>query len=748
MKNPLNKRIPRELKQDLGKYIALFLFITLTIGLISGFLVADDSLRKSYDESFNRYNVEDGHFILEKKADAALIKKVEKKNVKVENLFYKNKKWKDNKTVRVYQIRKKVNRQDLLSGSLPGKKNEIALDRLFAKNNGLKTGDTIRIGGKDLKITGLVALTDYSALFQKNADLMFDSTRFGVGVMTRSGFDAIGENGLNYCYAWISKDKNLSMKEKKAEGEKIQNVLKRNAVLTEMILRDENQAIKFTGSDMGGDRSMMLVLLYVIIVVLGFVFAVTARSTLRRESSAIGTLRASGYSRGEMIRHYLVLPTLITLLAAIVGNVLGYTVMRDVMAALYLNSYSLTAYHTLWNGTAFFQTTVIPCIMAMVIDFLVLAWTFRIRPLDFLHHEISGKKGKHRAVRLPNFRFVTRFRIRIILQNLSGYLVLFIGILLATLLLLFGILLNPMLEHYSREVDDSLIAKYQYILKAPANTDTEDVEKYAVTSLDKSSTEEITIYGISKNSAYLPELKLPKEKNSVLVNDGFLKKYRLNVGDNVTLEKKYSDKKYTFRIAGSWHYVGSLAFFMSRENYNKVFKEEKGYYNGYFSDKKIKDIPSANTVSIITEKDLNAVSKQLKISMGEMFSVIVVFAVILYILLMYLLARLVIEKNASSIAMIRILGCSSRKAGRLYNSATALVVVISVLISAPLAGKIIRGLYWEMMRTYHGWMDLYYAPWEWPMIIVCGLGSYFVVSVLLGRRVRKIPLSQALKDMD
>ena len=42
MKNPLRKRFLRELKQDFGKYAVIFLFITLTIGFISGFLVADN----------------------------------------------------------------------------------------------------------------------------------------------------------------------------------------------------------------------------------------------------------------------------------------------------------------------------------------------------------------------------------------------------------------------------------------------------------------------------------------------------------------------------------------------------------------------------------------------------------------------------------------------------------------------------------------------------------------------------------
>ena len=55
MTNPLNKRIPRELKSDFGKYTALFLFLSLTIFLTSGFLVADNSMKSAYDESFEKY---------------------------------------------------------------------------------------------------------------------------------------------------------------------------------------------------------------------------------------------------------------------------------------------------------------------------------------------------------------------------------------------------------------------------------------------------------------------------------------------------------------------------------------------------------------------------------------------------------------------------------------------------------------------------------------------------------------------
>ena len=54
MKNPLFKRLPYILKDEIAKYLIIFLFMAGSIGLISGFLVADGSMIKAYNESFDK----------------------------------------------------------------------------------------------------------------------------------------------------------------------------------------------------------------------------------------------------------------------------------------------------------------------------------------------------------------------------------------------------------------------------------------------------------------------------------------------------------------------------------------------------------------------------------------------------------------------------------------------------------------------------------------------------------------------
>ena len=73
-------------------------------------------------------------------------------------------------------------------------------------------------------------------------------------------------------------------------------VLVKYGNVTGFIPAYSNQAITFTGEDMGGDKAMMEVLLYILIVIIAFVFAVTTNNTITKEASVIGTLRASGIS--------------------------------------------------------------------------------------------------------------------------------------------------------------------------------------------------------------------------------------------------------------------------------------------------------------------------------------------------------------------------------------------------------------------------------------------------------------------
>lgn len=760
MRNPLNKRFLRELKGELAKYIVIFVFMTAVIGFISGFLIADGSMYDTYNKSFEKYNIEDGNFELYSKADESVIDKLEKENVTIYENFYKEeivvrhnniKNDEDSQsTLRFYVNREEIDKVDLMEGSLPEDINEIAIDRMYAENNDIKVQDTLTVGSRILKVTGLVALSDYSSLFSDNSDTMFDSLKFGVGVVSQKCFDAYDDTHIHYVYSWLYDNKPEDDKEAKLMADDFVKTISANAILVNYIPQYINQAIHFTGDDIGSDRSMMIVLLYVLIVIMAFVFAVTTNNTIVKEANVIGTLRASGYTRGELLRHYILLPIIVTIFGALVGNILGYTVFKDIFVATYYGSYSLPTYHTLWNADAFLLTTVVPVIIMLVINIVIIGCRLKLSPLKFLRRDLSGKQKK-KAMRLPAFRFFNRFRLRIIIQNMPNYITLFIGILFANVLLLFGIMLGPMLTHYQNEITDKLIAKHQYVLKTLVDVDDNAAEKYCVKTLatieGRLKSEDVLVYGVKDNSIYADINTASLKDNEVYITNGYADKFRIKKGDKITLKEKYDDNEYEFTVKDMYDYPSSFAIFMSDAAFKNVFDKSEDYYSGYFSDN-ILDIDEKYVATQITLDDLTKVSRQLDRSMGETFNLVKIFAVVLFAVLMFLLTKLIVEKNTTSISMVKILGYSNREISRLYVTSTTIVVVLSVALSIGLSVIIMNYLFRVFMEEMSGWISCYYAPHIFPVMFILNITVYAVISFFMMAKIKKIPMDEALKTVE
>ena len=771
MKSPLRKRIPRELKGEFGKYLVVFLLMVLTIGFVSGFLVADGSMLKAYDESFDKYNIENGNFRTAEKVYRSQWKDIEAAGVTLYENYYIEEALDNGSTMRFFKNREQVNKVCLMKGEMPSEQGEIAIDRMYADNNSLQVGDTLTGGKKSWKITGLVALSDYSALFQNNNDSMFDSVKFGVGVVTPEEFETLSQEKLQYNYAWIYNKQPENEKEEKKVSEDLMEDIGNVVTLETFVPRYLNQAIIFTGDDMGGDKAMVVMLLYIVIVIMAFVFGITISNTIRKEAGVIGTLRASGYTRRELILHYMTLPVLVTLAGALVGNILGYTIFKGVCAGMYYGSYSLPTYVTVWNAEAFLLTTVVPVIIMILINYAVLRYRLQLSPLKFLRRDFSGKKQKRAMYLSPKIGIFSRFRLRVIFQNVSNYLVLFVGVIFANLLLFFGMLLPSALDHYQLEIQENMLAKYQYMLSVPASvssgnkldgmislleyymdtrTDNKDAEKFSAYSLNtmpgKYKSEEIVLYGVEPDSQYI---HADLSGDGVYISSAYADKFRIKKGDTITLKEKYEKDEYFFKVDGIYDYTASLCVFMERDKLNEVFDLGDDYFGGYFSNTEIKDIDSKYIGSVIDLESLTKISRQLDVSMGDMMGMMYGFSVIIFLVVIYLLSKVIIEKNAQAISMTKILGYTDGEISRLYILSNSLVVVICLLLSLPIERQIMEVLFREMMlSSISGWITMWVDPMIYVKMMAIGIATYAVVAVLEFRRIRHVPMDEALKNVE
>lgn len=772
MKSPLRKRIPRELREELGKYLVVLILMISTIGFVSGFLVADGSMLQAYNDGFEKYNIEDGNFRVKKEITPSQKKKITAKGVILYENFYIEQTVDNGSTMRFFKNRKDVNRVCLMKGKMPKESDEVAIDRMYADNNHISVGDTLTSSGKKWKVTGLVALSDYSCLFQNNNDSMFDAVKFGVSVVTPEGFETLNQDKLQYSYSWQYDKAPKTERQEKKVSEKFMETLGKEVSLEAFVPRYQNQAINFTGDDMGSDKAMMIVLLYIVIVIMAFVFGITISNTIRKEAGVIGTLRASGYTKTELIRHYMALPIIITLIGAIIGNILGYTVMKNVCASMYYGSYSLPTYVTIWNGDAFRMTTLVPILIMLVVNYGVLRHKLRLSPLKFLRRDLSGKKQTKALPLTPKLRIFHRFRLRVIFQNMSNYAVLFVGIVFANLLLFFGLLLPSTLNHYQQEIKSNMLAKYQYMLDVPVravsgddsenvlellqyymgtktlNDDAEAFSAYSLNTLpSKYKTDEVLLYGIEKNSKYI-DVDFD-DSGDVYISGAYAEKFQLEPGDKITLKEKYDKKKYTFKVKGIYDYSGALCVFMPQKQLNDTFDLGSYYFSGYFSNSKITDINKKYIGSVVNLEALTKVSRQLTVSMGSMMNLVKGFAIGIFIVLIYLLSKIIIEKNTQSISMAKILGYTNGEIGKLYIWSTTIVVVICLLLSLPIEKAIMGVVFREMMlSSVSGWIALWIDPKIYLKMFLIGIGTYAIVSLLEYRRIRRIPMEEALKNAE
>ena len=483
--------------------------------------------------------------------------------------------------------------------------------------------------------------------------------------------------------------------------------------------------------------------------VIAFIFAVTITNTINKEATIIGTLRASGYSKREITAHYMEIPLIVTIISAIIGNILGYTVFKYVCVGMYYGSYSLPTYTTVWSAEAFVLTTLVPFIIMLVVNYVFIRKKLRLSPMKFIRNDLSTSKKK-KAIRLPHFKFFNRFRIRVIIQNRYNYLTLFVGIIFANLLLLFGLMLPALLDSYNDSIIEHMAAKYQYVLKTPLETETKDVEKYFMSTVEKTGDngekDDISVYGISDDSKYL---SMDFESGKVYVSDVFADKYRLKKGDKFTLKESYGTKKHTFEIGGVYEYPIGLTIFMNKKDFCKEFNVKDNEFTGYFSNKKIKDIEQEYIYSVITQDDLTKMARQMDVSMGSMMNMVNIVSVLLSMLVMYLLIKLVIEKNSLSISMVKILGYDNNEIRKLYLTATTWVVIACVALSIPVVVWIIKDLiYRPMMMEMKGWIILKMDPIVYGEMFILGMLAYAVVSFLEFRKIKKIPMTDALKNVE
>ncbi|MBQ9690817.1 MAG: ABC transporter permease, partial [Eggerthellaceae bacterium] len=397
----------------------------------------------------------------------------------------------------------------------------------------------------------------------------------------------------------------------------------------------------------------------------------------------------------------------------------------------------------------------------------------------------------------------TRFRLRIFTKNWMRFLTLFIGIMFGSLLLVFGFCLLPTMDYNADQMSENLLAEHIYILKTPVEIDvTEDeraayaaaerltfeetdsfapaelmslmqkaaavdadaymkntlfnskeviqgAEKIATTSLliDKprsNTAEEITVYGIEETSKY-KDIEIAH--NKVVAGLGFVEKLGIQVEERITLYNKMSGDEYSFVIDGTTGNKNDMNIYISRSYYNTVFDNDETWFNGYISNDPL-NITKHYVATEITPASMKRISEQMHDSMGNMIYLLVLVSLPIYFVLIYLLTKIVIDKNARYISYMKVFGYRNSEINTLYIRSISATVIASLIISIPVLIVLVKWIIGIAMYNYSGNFVVSTPLNELLKVALLGIVTYAVVAFFHIRAIKRIPLSLAMKTYE
>ena len=116
--------------------------------------------------------------------------------------------------------------------------------------------------------------------------------------------------------------------------------------------------------------------------------------------------------------------------------------------------------------------------------------------------------------------------------------------------------------------------------------------------------------------------------------------------------------------------------------------------------------------------------------------------------IMYFMTKLVIDKNALSISYMKVFGYEGREIRKLYLTATTFVVVVSLIVCIPLEIALFKGTLVFLSSMIEGYIKFYLPTYVYFEIVIIGMVAYLCINALHMYHVKKIPMTEALKNRE
>ncbi|MFT8349672.1 FtsX-like permease family protein [Clostridium saccharoperbutylacetonicum] len=734
----LNKRIIREFTENIGRYLGLIVLVLISSMAIVGFSDSTDTIINAGEKAALENNREDGELYVNEPLNNMTLEKIKDLGVNIEEKFYVDYKLYENQTIRIFKDRKNINKLSITQGEKLNKDNDIILDSHFGQANKYNIDNNLKIQNKKFSIVGYGAAPDYTYVIQKLSDVVPNPKNFGIGFVSEEGFSDL----KNKSYSYVFKLNGVS-------ADKIENIVSKNAVVTEFTkISDNTRAIGYI-DDSKTNKNISIIIGFVLCIMIGFMISMSLINSIDEESPIIGALYSLGYIKNEILKHFMILPVIIVSAGAILGTGMGF-IIEDSIGKATSSAYSLPNAQRIYPLYLIFTGVFIPILIVLIINYFIISRKLNSTPLQLLRRE--RKSSKLNKIKINHFGFITKFRLREFFREIRGNIILFSGIFMATFLLVFGVSSKSAINGYVKNVKGEITYNYMYTLKLPIEiTENDGLEKCTFKSLaiyfkDLGLDMDVTLQGINEKSNFYA-FNINENDSGVYISEGVKNKFDLKTGDNITLKDKSENKIFNLKVKGIVNYKSGLNIFMNRTQMNKLLKEDKSYFNGYLSKKKL-DIDDDYIFSETSSNNIVKSAESLTSMLLPIIVILIGLSSILFVISMYLLLKLMIDKSIQSISLVKIFGYNQREINKLYLGSSLYTVIFSAVISIPVSLIIVKSIYPSLIANVQAYFSIVLEPKDYCFIMILIGISYFASNLMLKKHINTISLSEALKNRD
>ena len=749
MRKVLSKRLPRDFKAGWGRYLALILVIAMGIYIVISIVGAAETVLHGTDEKRAVFNTQDGFFTVQHPLSDNDADKLTRDGTQLQEEFSTDLTAGSDRKLRMFKNRESIDKLILSEGRLAEKIGECVLEKRYAECNEISVGDELTAGGSSFTVTGIGCVSDYEQPKDKLSDTAVESQYFGLIFVTDECYENMRSHGGLPAEEYVCAYKLGSGVTNEELKEKLKSIMTETENnLLSFVSADDNKRIEAAAGNRLMHRSAGLAAGIIILILFSYVISVFVVHHIQSESSVIGALYSLGVKKKDLLRHYITLPSIVAFIGGMIGTGLGFSPI-GIGSKLHdaYDHFSLPQYDIYYAPYLLIYGLILPPIISAAVNAIVINKRLSRTALSLIKNEQSP--SNYRQFNIRSKSFITVFRIRQILREIRSAITVVVGMFVSLLVVMLGLDCLVMCSALKTDNAADTHYEYMYLYKSPDKDTPEGGEIAFVKTLStecKGHTLDVTVIGLSEDSRYF-DARPEKDKSQAVINNSLVQRYGYKAGDKVTFTDRASDTDYTFTVSDTAQYSPGFTIFMDIGSMRELFCEDKDYYNAVFSDEKL-DIDESRLYSITSKADIEKSAGVFAQQMSSLIRTMLIVGIVIFIVVMYLMMGVMIDRSSFGISLIKIFGYRRREIRSLYLSGNLMIVCIGALICIPLAKLVMDGIYPSFVSNVACSMVLDFPPYIYLIVYAAVLAVYFISSALLTRKLNKITPAEVLKNRE